>query len=278
MARRTALGLLCLVSPLVAVLGQANAQYYAAPAPGAQPEAAAPAAPAAPAIPNDIHLVLMIRNAVLALNQANWTGNYSVLRDMGTPSFQMTNSSARLAEIFTGIRARKIDLLPILAFNPKLISPPAVQDGQVLRLTGFFPTSPEQVTFDLAFQRDGERWLLAGIAVNTAPAEGPQALAPQAQSSRSADADSRTAPKPGEARPIRIDLSQPVQPPAKANTPKKPAAKKAKPHSEKTAAVQAPAAPSAEKTAPQPAPSAAAEEKPPTPSAPTQSGWNPFGR
>ena len=40
-------------------------------------------------------VLILIRSALLALDQANKTGNYTVLRDLGAPGFQ-TNSAARL--------------------------------------------------------------------------------------------------------------------------------------------------------------------------------------
>jgi hypothetical protein len=201
----------------------------------------------------------MIRNAVLALNQANTTGNYSVLREMGTPNFQMANSPARLAEVFASLRARKIDLSPIMLFNPKLTSQPALQDGQVLRLTGFFPTTPEQVQFDLAFQHLGDRWMRAGIALNEAPpGEGAQAAA------LSQPAQTAETAKPGEAKPIRIDLSQPGKPGGPA---KKPAAKKPKAPAQKAAAAQG-----------APAEAEPGAEKPAEKSGEPNAGWSPFGR
>jgi hypothetical protein len=227
----------------------------------------------------------MIRNTVLALNQANLTGNYSVLRDMGTPAFQMTNSQARLAEIFASLRARKLDLSPVMVFNPKLLAPAALQDGQVLKLAGFFPTTPEQVHFELAYQRYGEQWLLAGLAVSVSPlGEAPQASAGPAgqlmQSAIETSAPQAGAGKSTDAKPIRIDLSKPAQP-------KKPAAvKKPKPPAQKTAAAaQPPAEPpaaAAPAAAPAPAPAPAqaepAEAKPEEKSTGFGAGWNPFGR
>jgi outer membrane biosynthesis protein TonB len=221
----------------------------------------------------------MIRNTVLALNQANLTGNYSVLRDMGTPAFQMTNSQARLAEIFAALRARKLDLSPVMVFNPKLLAPAALQDGQVLKLAGFFPTTPEHVHFELAYQRYGEQWLLAGLAVSvSAPGDGPQASAggPAGQLMQSAlETSAPQTGKPGEAKPIRIDLSKPVQPkkPAAAKKPK-PAAQPA----QKTAAAQAPTEQPAAAPAQAPAQAEPAEAKPAEKNTGFGAGWNPFGR
>ncbi len=281
MIKRIALISLGLIASLAAMQGPANAQFSPAAAPQQQPDAA-------PAIPDDARLILLIRNAVIALNQANVTGNYTVLRDMGTANFQMTNSSARLAEVFATLRSRKLDLSPVMAFTPKLSAPPALQEGQVLRLTGFFPTSPEQVQFDLAFQHAGEQWQLAGIALNVAPpADGAQAAntSPASQLVQGVIEGIQSPARPGEAKPVRIDLSQPAAAPGKPAAPKKPAAvKKPKPPAPKAAAAAAPgsapaAAPSAEPV-PAPAPvqadKQAAEAKPAEKAPGFGAGWNPF--
>ena len=118
MIKRTALICFSLVASSAAVPGLSYAQFVLpTPAQAQEPEAA-------PSMPDDVRLALMIRNAVVALNQANLTGNYTVAREMGTADFQMTNSPARLAEVFATLRSRKIDLSPVMVFNPKLPSAP----------------------------------------------------------------------------------------------------------------------------------------------------------
>jgi hypothetical protein len=228
---------------------------------------------AAPSMPDEVHIVLMIRNAVVALSQANITGNYTVVRELGTADFQMTNSPARLAEIFATLRSRKIDLSPVMVFTPKYTNGPAL-DGQVLRVAGYFPTSPEQVQFELAYQHAGDQWLLGGIAVSVAPpADGAQASAAPASQLLQASAEPVS---PSATKPIRIDLNLPAGG-AQANpaAPKKPAAvKKPKPPAQKAATSQAPAA-EAPAPAPAPAPQQAAPSEPASGSGPS---WNPFGR
>ncbi len=271
MIKKIALICISLVASLFAMPGFSNAQFVL-PTP---PQELQKQEEAPPALPDDMRLILMIRSAVVALNQANTTGNYTVLREMGTANFQMTNSPARLAEIFAVLRSRKIDLSPVMVFNPKLTSVPALQDGQVLRLTGYFPTTPEQVQFDLAYQHSGDQWLVAGIAINVAPpSDGAQASAAPAGELSQAAAEPG---KPGEAKPIRIDLSQPAPAQAKPAAPKKPAAvKKPKPPvspAQKTAAAQTPGA------APAPAPAAAPPAAAPAAqSSQPSTSWNPFGR
>jgi hypothetical protein len=155
-------------------------------------KAAAPQPAEAPAansiIPNEYRMNLMIRTTIVALNQANQTGNYSVLRDLGAPGFQAANTPTRLAEAFNQLRNRSFDLSPVLFFDPKLIRPPAIQPNGLLRLSGFFPTAPQQVDFDLAFQLVEGNWRLFAIAVDTSatpaagteqtPAQPPEAKVP----------------------------------------------------------------------------------------------------
>ena len=70
---------------------------------------AAPAAAQA-GVPDSLTVNKLIWSAMAAVDQANQTGNYSVLRDLGAPSFQANNSAATLATIFTGLRNQGVDL------------------------------------------------------------------------------------------------------------------------------------------------------------------------
>jgi hypothetical protein len=62
--------------------------------------------PAKPSVPDDLKLIILIRTSLIALNHANLTDNYSVLRDMAAPGFQQANNAAQLAQIFSDLRNR----------------------------------------------------------------------------------------------------------------------------------------------------------------------------
>ena len=64
-------------------------------------------------------VLILIRSTLLALDQANKTGNYTVLRDIGAPGFQ-TNSAARLGEIFAKLRNDNLDLSGVAVIDPQL--------------------------------------------------------------------------------------------------------------------------------------------------------------
>jgi len=153
--------------------------------PGAQGGAAAASNPA---IPNDYKLVMLIKTTIIAVNQANMTGNYTLLRDLGSPDFQRGNNATRLADAFATLRLRNLDLSPILFLTPKLAGAPYFQENGSLRLTGLIPSSPEQVHFDFAFVQVDRQWLLDGISIAMvqpkAPIETPVAQAAQAAKKR----------------------------------------------------------------------------------------------
>lgn len=125
------------------------------------------APPAAAQVPGDLKLVAMIRSTAASLNHANTTGNYSVFRELGSTSFQNGNSTARLSSIFSKLRSRNLDLSAALVLEPKLIRAPNIYEKSRLRLTGFFPSKPERIDFDMIFEQSGGDWKLFGIALDT---------------------------------------------------------------------------------------------------------------
>jgi hypothetical protein len=146
-----------------------------------------PAAPAASvpqqALPVSLEQALyLIRSTLLTLNDANRTGNYSVLRDLAAPEFQAKNTAADLAQVFTDLRRRNFDLFSVALAAPQLTAPPALDAAKMLRLTGIFPTRPQQINFDLVFANVGGQWRLFGISVATpqAPVQPPAAETPKA--------------------------------------------------------------------------------------------------
>src|SRR5207253_170468 len=160
-----------------------------APAPKQQPAQPAPQPQAPrPAQIDRNGVLILIRSALLALDQANKTGNYTVLRDLGSPDFQ-ANSAARLAEIFAQQRHDNVDLSGVVVIDPQLTLLPQIEANGMMHMAGFFPSVPTQVNFELAYAPVGGRWRLFALSVSfgqAAPAapqpppSAPQAAAPAA--------------------------------------------------------------------------------------------------
>jgi hypothetical protein len=128
----------------------------------------APALAQAP-VPDAKRVEFMVKTAVVALNHANLTGNYTVLRDLGSPGFRANNTAARLAAVFAPLRERGLDLSPVVVFEPVLTRPVVSDELGRLRMTGYFPTRPLRILFDLAYEPIGNRWMISDMAVDVAP-------------------------------------------------------------------------------------------------------------
>jgi hypothetical protein len=152
------------------------------PAPKQQPQAQAPK----PAQIDRNGVLILIRETLLALDQANKTGNYTVLRDLGSPDFQ-ANSAAQLAEIFAQERKDNVDLSGVAVIDPQLTLLPQIEGNGMMRMAGFFPSVPTQVNFELLYAPVGGRWRLFGLSVSfgqaapAAPQPPPAAAPPAAQ-------------------------------------------------------------------------------------------------
>jgi hypothetical protein len=178
--------------PVQLAEAQAPAPRQSAPAPKQQP--AQPQAPK-PAQIDRNGVLILIRETLIALDQANKTGNYTVLRDLGSPDFQ-ANSAARLAEIFAQQRKDNIDLSGVAVIEPQLTLLPQIEANGLMHLAGFFPSVPTQVNFELIFAPVGGRWRLFGLSVSfgqAAPA-APQAPAPAAPQAAAPAAPAKTNP------------------------------------------------------------------------------------
>jgi hypothetical protein len=125
-------------------------------------------------------VLILIRSTLLALDQANKTGNYTVLRDIGAPGFQ-SNTAARLGDIFAKLRNDSLDLSGVAVIDPQLNLLPQIEANGLMHMAGFFPSVPSQVNFDLAFAPVNGQWRLFGISVSIGQSGPAAPAAPDAQ-------------------------------------------------------------------------------------------------
>lgn len=150
---RLLLAALLLASPLAPASLRAQAP---------RPPAAAPAQQQP--VPDQLTLAKLIWGTMAAVDHANKTGNYSVLRELGSAGFQANNSPAALAAVFARVRQQRIDLADTFLVEPVLDFPARIEGG-LLRIRGAFRMRPTGVQFDLLYQWD-RGWKLYGIAIN----------------------------------------------------------------------------------------------------------------
>ena len=137
----------------------------------ALPVAPASANSAAPSQVSGPEISVLVRSTLMALHQANLTGNYTVLRDLGGMQFQALFSASALADRFRGFRDRQINLGPAVLYDAQLDSDPRLTTDGLLRVVGHFPTAPQQVIFDFTYRFELGGWRIEDLNVGLRHAE-----------------------------------------------------------------------------------------------------------
>lgn len=113
--------------------------------------------------------VFLVRSTLMAVGDANRTGNYAVLRDLAAPPFQSANSPANLASVFAGLRQSGLDLRRAAMAEPHFDGQPAVGADGVLRMRGRLAGPLADVAFALAYVTVADDWRLIEITIATEP-------------------------------------------------------------------------------------------------------------
>jgi hypothetical protein len=109
-------------------------------------------------------VVYLVRSTLGALQDANSTGNYSVLRDLAAPSFQAKHSAADLAEIFAHARRKPIDLA-VAAINQPVVSETVRPEANRLHIKGHVGRDEAKIAFVLHFEAVNGHWRIAALSV-----------------------------------------------------------------------------------------------------------------
>jgi hypothetical protein len=142
-------------------------------------------------------LLILLRSTLLALDQANKTGNYSVLRDLAAPGFASANNPARLAELFANLRRDKVDLSGVIVIEPQLTVMPELTQNGMLHFAGFFPSAPQQINFEMLYAPVDGQWRLFGLSANLGSSAPVAPPAPAAEPAKPAPTAEKKKPKSG---------------------------------------------------------------------------------
>ncbi len=106
---------------------------------------------------------VLIKNTLLALNQANHADDYAVFRDLATPDFRAANAAVSLSAKFAAWRKSRADFSVVMLKPVRLVDPPALKGG-VMAVRGYFETKPKQLSFELEYVKSASgRWQLNAI-------------------------------------------------------------------------------------------------------------------
>ena len=156
---------LCLAALVAPVSAAAQTAPIKPPATSTKPAAPAPAVP----VPSALGTVKLVTSAIIAVDHANKTGNYSVLLGLGSAGFQASNSAVSLGAAFNVFRQRQIDLSDVLVLSPTYDFPPTLVKPDTVRIRGRFSLPSGLLAFDLLYKWD-RGWRLDAIAL-APPAE-----------------------------------------------------------------------------------------------------------
>lgn len=101
---------------------------------------------------------VLVKSTLLTFNDANVTGNYTVLHAKLSKPFRDKFPPERLKEVFKVFHDKRIDFDLIAAKQPIASKPAQVSDNGVLMLRGHFDTKPNGVYYELDYILSDGEW------------------------------------------------------------------------------------------------------------------------
>jgi hypothetical protein len=114
-------------------------------------------------VPSERALEVLVKTSLLSFNDANVTGNYTVLHDKLSKPFRQEYPPEKLKEAFK--REKNIDIELVAALKPAYEPAPSIDSQGKLLVRGYFPTEPVRVNFELDFIPSDAEWKLVSIHV-----------------------------------------------------------------------------------------------------------------
>lgn len=121
-------------------------------------------------VPSPLLQEILIKTALLTLNDANLTGNYTVLHAKLSKPFRDQFSPDRLKQVFKSFADQKADWGLIAAKAPIVTTPTAIDGRGALVLRGYFDTAPSRLTYELDFVPSEGEWKPIMLNVKARPA------------------------------------------------------------------------------------------------------------
>jgi len=130
------------------------------------PRAGVAAEPSGKPMPTDEQSQALIRETLLAFNQAVAAKSFAGFHEQISRTWQEQITPQKMAEIFVDFIEKQIDVSSIKDVEPILTEPPAIDSNGILILQGYYPTHPARVNFRLKYLYEHPKWKLFGIQVN----------------------------------------------------------------------------------------------------------------
>jgi hypothetical protein len=117
-------------------------------------------------LPSDDEQNVLIRTALTTFNDANMTGNYTVLLAKASKEFQSQITAERLAAAFKPFRTNALFFEDVVSGSYDASEKAAIDSQGALALTGRVKTDDMEVKYSLRFVQNDNIWKLLGINVD----------------------------------------------------------------------------------------------------------------
>jgi len=126
-------------------------------------------------VPSAIMQEILIKTSLLTFNDANLTGNYTVLHAKLAKAFRDKITPDRLKQEFKAFADQKADFGLIAAMPPIASSEATINSARgSLELRGYFATKPNRVTYEIDFLPSEGQWKPALFDVRIKPQNASQ--------------------------------------------------------------------------------------------------------
>jgi hypothetical protein len=120
----------------------------------------------AQALPTPLDQEVLVKTTLLTFNDANVTGNYTVLHDKLSKPFHDQFDADKLKTGFKDFADKHVNFA-VIAAKPIIPTGDAKIDSEgVLLLDGYFDTTPKKVKYQLKFIRSEGEWKAYAIKVD----------------------------------------------------------------------------------------------------------------
>lgn len=124
---------------------------------------------AAEHVPAPMLQEILIKTSLLTLNDANLTGNYTVLHARLAQPFREQFSPDRLKALFKVFVDQNVDWGLIAAKQPVATAEATIDKRGALILRGYFDTTPSRLTYELDFLPSEGEWKPIKLNVKLKP-------------------------------------------------------------------------------------------------------------
>jgi hypothetical protein len=122
-------------------------------------------------LPDQSRQEALIKATLLTFNDANVTGNYSIMHAKAAKPFRDEFPPHRLKEIFKLFAEKHVDFDIIAVKTPLPTQAPKIDENGRLIFQGYFDVSPGYVHYDLHYILSDGEWKPISIEVKLRPAD-----------------------------------------------------------------------------------------------------------